>query len=494
MPEQPSLVGRRERRPAAELDGAADVVDERSREHQVGAQPRMELRRLPAQRRDSDGVLEQAACIRVVVVGRRRMGVERRERRAPRDTVARRPGCDELADEELEEAGELVAVAADRRGQRRRVDFRRPRASERRAAAGRGTARRAPSTRTASPSSKRPSSSSTSFQTRASMWPVGSTSSSARYGAPLFVRSLRFMPHGVDVPSTTRSSVQLGDRHGPPYRGAQMRKPASSRRASATSSSTAAASFRRQPTAPARSAAVSSPARPSTMRGELASRVVASGEPVRQLPLARNEVVRERAPRAVLLDEMRVREHQPVVQRGDRPVDVLLREAGRGAQLRAGERPFRGDRRRDRLEPRPGPARRSRRRGAATSRGATHVATLARCLPDAHEAARRQLVLRVPEEPHLVAPARRTTRRRPGRPSCARATPFTCSHSDGSTTSAFGKRSARPTSSTHAAAWSSVRTMSSSVQACPWSSPSARFATTRRSPARSRRSSRRRTT
>ena len=41
-----------------------------------------------------------------------------------------------------------------------------------------------PRTRTASPSPKRLSSSSTSFQTRASILPVGSTSSSARYGLP----------------------------------------------------------------------------------------------------------------------------------------------------------------------------------------------------------------------------------------------------------------------------------------------------------------------
>ena len=70
VPEQLALVGRSESGPAPELDGPSDVVDERGREQQVGPEPRMELRRLPAQRRDADGVLEQAAGVRVVAVGR----------------------------------------------------------------------------------------------------------------------------------------------------------------------------------------------------------------------------------------------------------------------------------------------------------------------------------------------------------------------------------------------------------------------------------------
>ncbi len=86
------------------------------------------------------------------------------------------------------------------------------------------------------------------------------------------------------------------------------------------------------------------------------------------------------------------------------------------------------------------------------------VATRREVLPDAHEPARGQLVLRVPQKPHLVAPAGEgpvfaaNAQLRSGEP-------LTCSQSDGRTTSAFGKSSATPTWSTHAAAWSSVRTI-----------------------------------
>ena len=72
MAEQATLLGRRERGPARELERPADVVHERGREQQLAAQPRMELGGLAAERRDADGVLEQAAGVGVVVVGRRR--------------------------------------------------------------------------------------------------------------------------------------------------------------------------------------------------------------------------------------------------------------------------------------------------------------------------------------------------------------------------------------------------------------------------------------
>ena len=67
-----------------------------------------------------------------------------------------------------------------------------------------------PRTRTASPSAKRVSSSSTSFQIRASIRPVGSTSSSARYAAPFVVRPLlaRDRVDALDDPVLR----QLGDR------------------------------------------------------------------------------------------------------------------------------------------------------------------------------------------------------------------------------------------------------------------------------------------
>ena len=70
------------------------VVDERRREQQLAAQPRMELRRLAAERRDADRVLEQAAGVGVVVVGRRRIRGEVARRRARRARSRRGPGCD----------------------------------------------------------------------------------------------------------------------------------------------------------------------------------------------------------------------------------------------------------------------------------------------------------------------------------------------------------------------------------------------------------------
>ena len=85
-------------------------------------------------------------------------------------------------------------------------------------------------------------------------------------------------------------------------------------------------------------------------------------------------------------------------------------------------------------------------------------------LADADEPLRRQLVLRAPEEAHLVGPAHERAVRLADRPVLA-GEPLTCSQSDGRTTSAFGKSSARPTSSTHAAAASSVSDQTR-LQAC----------------------------
>ena len=192
--EQPALVGRRVNAgPAAELEHAADVVDERRGEQQVGSQPRMQLRGLAAERRHADRVLEQPARVGVVVVRRRRVRARGRDRRARPAPSRSGPGCDDVRDEELEEAGELVGVAAEPSasatpGSTSAVS------SERTSSCRRSRKRSTrPSTRTASPSPKRPSSSSTSLQTRASIFPVGSTSSSARYEAPPRVRSFRFV-------------------------------------------------------------------------------------------------------------------------------------------------------------------------------------------------------------------------------------------------------------------------------------------------------------
>ena len=103
MAEEAALVGRRERRPARELERAADVVDERGRDEQLAAQARMELRRLAAERRDADRVLEQPAGVGVVVVGRRRI---RGEVAVGEDGAhgRREAGVRQLAGEELEEA------------------------------------------------------------------------------------------------------------------------------------------------------------------------------------------------------------------------------------------------------------------------------------------------------------------------------------------------------------------------------------------------------
>ena len=111
----------------------------------------------------------------------------------------------DLRDEELEEALQLVCVAPHRRRHRRR-DRRSAGSSVRTSSCSLSRKRSTrPSTRTASPSPKRVSSSSTSFQTRAPMRPLGSTSSSARYGAPFFVRSRSFFATAY-TPSTVRFS------------------------------------------------------------------------------------------------------------------------------------------------------------------------------------------------------------------------------------------------------------------------------------------------
>ena len=81
----------------------------------------MELAQLAADRRDADGVLEQPARIRVVPVGRRGIRPQRRSAEHAHDDRAQ-PVVVHLGDEELEEALQLVGVAAQRRRHRRRVD------------------------------------------------------------------------------------------------------------------------------------------------------------------------------------------------------------------------------------------------------------------------------------------------------------------------------------------------------------------------------------
>ncbi len=89
----------------------------------------MQLRRLAADRRHADRVLEQPAGVRVVPVGSRRQcpqpGPDLLVVDEAPDGLAQ-SGMRELAREELEEAVELVAVAADRRCELRGVRVVRP--------------------------------------------------------------------------------------------------------------------------------------------------------------------------------------------------------------------------------------------------------------------------------------------------------------------------------------------------------------------------------
>ena len=272
------------------------------------------------------------------------------------------------------------------------------------------------------------------------MRPVGSTSSSARYDAPDFVRSLRFVLHGVDGLDDP-VLCELRDRHGTQSTaGPRCGSPPPSR-PSAISSSTAAASLRRQPNGAARSAAVSSPACASTRPRELRARVGArraASPGSGHLRASRSCAIAPHGPSCST--RWHVREDELPVQRRDRLVDVLLRSPVTVAQLGAGQRALVVDRRDDlRLEAlrrRRPLARRRASAGAAARRSAT---TRARCLPTQTRPGRGQLVLRAPEE----RPSPRSSATKP--PSASRIAqfcsglPLTCSQSDGRTTSAFGK-------------------------------------------------------
>ena len=133
--------------------------------------------------RDADRVLEQAAGVRMVIRPAWQDTPARRSRRARHRTVPASPGGD-LGHEELEEALRSLRCRAGSRASATPGSTSAA-SSERTSSCSRSRNRSTrPSTRTASPSVNRPSSSSTSFQTRASIRPVGSTSSSARYDAP----------------------------------------------------------------------------------------------------------------------------------------------------------------------------------------------------------------------------------------------------------------------------------------------------------------------
>src|SRR4029453_10214801 len=135
----------------------------------------MELGGLAAQRRDRDRVLEQPARVGVMGVGRRRQGAHALAEDSVSDEAIEqlaKPRMRDLGRKEVEKAVEILDLAP-------RLGGARARPSSGRRSRNRSTR---PSTRTASPSRKRLSRRSTSFQTRASIRPLESTSSSARYG------------------------------------------------------------------------------------------------------------------------------------------------------------------------------------------------------------------------------------------------------------------------------------------------------------------------
>ena len=98
-------------------------MDEGGRKEEVGAEPRMELRQLAADRRHADRVLEETPRVDVVTLGRRRestqalpsLGVEHRRHGRTQSRV------EDLGGEKVEEAVELVGVPPHRRRERRRI-------------------------------------------------------------------------------------------------------------------------------------------------------------------------------------------------------------------------------------------------------------------------------------------------------------------------------------------------------------------------------------
>jgi uncharacterized protein (DUF1015 family) len=123
VPEQPALVGRPERRAAPELAHATHVVQECRGEQEVASQPRVQLRRLARQRGDADDMLEQAAGIRVVRLGRGELAQRRANRCVFEEPSDHRPepGMGELCRHELEKPVELVRVPPQPRGQARGI-------------------------------------------------------------------------------------------------------------------------------------------------------------------------------------------------------------------------------------------------------------------------------------------------------------------------------------------------------------------------------------
>src|SRR6266511_817470 len=119
MTEQATLVRLPEGGPGRELSGTTDVVQERGGKEKIGSKPRMELRRLTTDGRDSYGVLEQAPGIRVMRLRCRQPPERGADRLVREEPLHRRveAGVSDLTGKELEEAVQLVGVAPERRSE-----------------------------------------------------------------------------------------------------------------------------------------------------------------------------------------------------------------------------------------------------------------------------------------------------------------------------------------------------------------------------------------
>src|SRR5262249_52351733 len=116
------------RRPRSELGGSAHIVQQGRRQHEVRAQPRMELCRLAAERRNADGVLEEAAGVAVMAAWRGRQGAESgTDLDVGHERLNRllQAGMVDLGREELEESVQLVRVTPQSRREVGRVRVRR---------------------------------------------------------------------------------------------------------------------------------------------------------------------------------------------------------------------------------------------------------------------------------------------------------------------------------------------------------------------------------
>jgi len=126
VPEQPALLCLAKGRARSELRDPSEVVQQGSRQQQVRAQARVQLCRLAADRRHADRVLEQTARVRMVRVCGRQPAHRRSQRFVGEEAAddCRQSRMRDLACEELDEAVELVGIAAQRRRELRRVGLR----------------------------------------------------------------------------------------------------------------------------------------------------------------------------------------------------------------------------------------------------------------------------------------------------------------------------------------------------------------------------------